>query len=123
MTTEIVRIKRCQGMTLVELLMVISIMTILLVVAIPMIRPAFQDRNLREASRMVNAFFAGAKARAAETGRPVGVWIERLDGTAMGARTARRLYIAEVAPSFSGSTLSSRAGVVETSRPIGIFGG
>ncbi|MHB8973619.1 MAG: pilus assembly FimT family protein [Pirellulaceae bacterium] len=111
MTTEIVQIKRCRGMTLVELLMVVSIMTILLVVAIPMIRPAFQDRNLREAARMVNAFFAGAKARAAETGRPVGVWIERLDGPSPGTKMARRLYVAEVAPSFSGSILSARAGV------------
>jgi prepilin-type N-terminal cleavage/methylation domain-containing protein len=111
MATEIVRRHKHRGMTLVELLMVISIMTILLVVAIPMIRPAFQDRNLREAARQVNAFFAGAQARAAGLGRPVGVWIERIDATEFGSRHASRLYMAEVAPSFTGAALDSRVRV------------
>ena len=70
--------RNCRGMTLVELMMVISIMTILMAVAIPLIRPAFQDRQLREASRQINAFFAGAKARAAETGRPLACGSRRM---------------------------------------------
>jgi type II secretory pathway pseudopilin PulG len=106
-------------MTLIELLMVISILTVLLAVSIPMIRPAFQDRNLREAARQVNIFFAGAKARAAEQGRPVGVWIERFDPTTeLGTRHATRLYMAEVAASFTGASLDSRATVT----PTGIVG-
>lgn len=96
-----------RGLTLVELLMVISIMTILMVVAVPLLRPAFQDRYVREAARMVSAYFSGAQRRAAELGRPVGVWIERLDGTELGARHAVRLYMAEVPPSFSGTQLDS----------------
>ncbi len=100
-----------RGLTLVELLMVISIMTILLVIAVPLMRPAFQDRYVREAARMVSAYFAGAQRRAAELGRPVGVWIERLDGTELGARHAVRLYMAEVPPSFSGAQLDSRVRV------------
>ena len=95
-------------MTLVELLMVVTIMTILMAVAIPMVRPAFQNRQLREATRQINAFFAGAMARAAETGRPVGVWIEA-SGVPGDPQYATRLYLAEVAPSFTGAALGSRA--------------
>ena len=89
-----------RGLTLIELLMVISIMTILMVIAIPLIRPAFKDRYVREAARQVSTFFAGAQARAADLGRPVGVWIERIDNTELGSRHAARLYMAEVPPGF-----------------------
>lgn len=96
------------GMTLVELLIVVTIMTILLAVAIPRIRPAFQDRNLREASRQVNTFLAGARARAQTVGRPVGVWIEQIDTTETGSRAAQQLYMAEVAAPFSGGLVGTR---------------
>ncbi len=101
-------------MTLIELLMVISIMTLLMAVAIPAVRPAFKDRTLREAARQVNTFIAGARARAQAVGRPVGVWIERLDGTTMGSRSATMLYMAEVAPPFMGGTIDSRVMVMPT---------
>ena len=86
-----------RGMTLVELLMVVATMTLLMAIAIPMVRPAFQNRQLREAARQTNAFFAGAMARAGETGRPVGVWIEA-SGVPGDPQYATRLYLAEVAP-------------------------
>ncbi len=95
-----------QGMTLIELLMVVTIMTILMAVAIPMVRPAFQNRQLREAARQLNAFVAGAKYRAAELGRPVGVWIEA-NGTP-GEPYATRIYLAEVPPIYTGEILDSR---------------
>lgn len=104
-----------RGLTLVELLMVITIMAVLMVVAVPLVRPAFQDRNLREAARQVNVFLAGAQARAAELGRPVGVWIERTEDPLF----ASRLYMAEVAPSFTGGTLDSRATVVDLGGGLG----
>lgn len=101
----------CQrGMTLVELLMVVGIMVILMAVAIPMVRPAFRDRQLREAARQVNVFFAGAKARAAETGRPFGVWIERTRSED-GNLYATQLHMAEVAHSFTGAVTGARAAV------------
>lgn len=99
------------GMTLVELLMVVAIMTILMAVAIPMIRPAFQDRVLREASRQINAFFAGAKARAAESGHPVGVWIERRRSEDNHLYSTQ-LHIAEVSSSFTGAVVGSRATIL-----------
>ena len=96
-----------QGMTLIELLMVVTIMTILMAVAIPMVRPAFQNRQLREAARQLNAFVAGAKYRAAELGRPVGVWIEasEIPGS---LQYSTRVYMAEVAADFTGVTLGTR---------------
>ncbi len=107
---------RHHGLTLVELLIVVTIMTILLAVAIPRIRPAFQDRNLREAARQVNTFIAGARARAQAVGRPVGVWIEQIDTSETGARSAQQLYMAEVAAPFSGGILGARV----TVQPVGI---
>ncbi len=108
------------GMTLVELLVVIVILVVLLSVAIPLMRPAFKDRKLREASRQVNSMIARAKARAAETGREAGIWIERrnvdfadpLNPTAAEINLARQglqIYICEVAPAFTGMTQSSVA--------------
>ncbi len=95
------------GMTLVELLMVISIMTILMVVAIPMVRPAFENRQLREAARQLNAFVAGAKFRAAELGRPMGVWIDT-NAAISDPKFANHVYMAEVAPSYTGAEIGSR---------------
>lgn len=109
-----------RGMTLIELLMVVAIMTILMAVAIPAIRPAFQDRAMREAARQVNIFLSGAQARAAEIGRPVGVWID-VQGSAAGDKFAQRLSMAEVAPSFTGATVGARCTVINdtsTSRPL-----
>ncbi len=106
------------GMTLVELLMVIAIMTILMAVAIPMIRPAFQNRQLREASRQVNAFFAGAKARAAGTGRPVGVWIEAAAPVG-DPQYSVQLYLAEISPNYTGDVLGARATVESLGGGVG----
>jgi prepilin-type N-terminal cleavage/methylation domain-containing protein len=100
-----------RGMTLVELLMTLTIMTVLLAVSIPVIRPAFEDRTLREAARQVNAFFAGARARAAATGRPVGVWLDRKVDASNGTSYCSELFMAEAAPPFSGATINSRAQV------------
>ncbi|WP_231956545.1 pilus assembly FimT family protein [Posidoniimonas polymericola] len=65
-------------MTLVELLVVITILGILLGAAIPVLSPADDSRRLREAARAVNTFIAGAKSRAKETGRPFGVAFKKL---------------------------------------------
>ncbi len=105
------------GMTLMELLMVVAIMTILMAIAIPMVRPAFQDRQLREGSRQINAFFAGAKARAAETGRPAGVWIEA-SGVPGDPQYAVQLYMAEVSPNFTGSILGSTCTIDTTTNTL-----
>lgn len=66
------------GMTLVELLVVIFIVLTVTALAIPVIAPAMRGRQVREASRIVTAYLAGARAEALKTGRPVGVVFETL---------------------------------------------
>ncbi|MFO7903485.1 MAG: prepilin-type N-terminal cleavage/methylation domain-containing protein [Pirellulaceae bacterium] len=107
-----------RGMTLVELLMVVAIMTVLMAVAIPMVRPAFRDRQLREAARQMNVFFSGAKARAAESGRPFGVWME-VQADPDSGPYAVQLHMAEVAPDFTGAVLGERCTVEQTGPTTG----
>jgi type II secretory pathway pseudopilin PulG len=66
--------------TLIELLIVLSIIIMVTAAAIPIMAPALQNRRMREASRLVSTYISGARARAIETGRPVGVMFERFNG-------------------------------------------
>jgi type II secretory pathway pseudopilin PulG len=99
---------------LVELLVVLTIMTLLFAVAVPLMRPAFEDRNLREATRQINAIIAGARARAAQSGRPAGIWLERLDASPLGSRSCIQIFQAEVAPSFAGATTNTSLAYIDT---------
>ena len=94
-------------MTLIELVVVIGILVILLSIAIPTLRNGVRERKLREAARELSGFIRRAKARAVEIGRPAGIWIERRDDTAVGAKQGVRVHLCEVPPAFSGSTSSS----------------
>jgi prepilin-type N-terminal cleavage/methylation domain-containing protein len=104
--------------TLIELLVVIGILLILLAIAMPAIAPPLEDRRIRETSRGVNAFFAGARDRAISTGRPFGVQIQRFNPKATvhpGATVLQRqlntcmaLHYVEVPPPYSGDSLYSR---------------
>ena len=91
--------KARRGMTLVELLAVVAIMVILMSLALQIMRPGLKDRKLREASRQINTFFALAKAKAAETGRPHGVAILNTGNVA-----SFQLFLAEVPPIFAGNS-------------------
>ena len=48
------------GATLIELLVVIVILVILAAAAVPVMAPALQNRQVREAARIVNGFLTGA---------------------------------------------------------------
>lgn len=65
-----------RGLTLIELLVVVSIMAIISAILVPQLRIANQDRNMREAGRLVAATFASASQRAVNEGVS-GVLIER----------------------------------------------
>ncbi|GAB6164441.1 hypothetical protein JCM19992_04410 [Thermostilla marina] len=101
-------VPRRAGVTLVELLIVVSIIILMLAVAVPRLRPMMESRRVREASRAVNAYFAAARNRAMETGRPVGVLIERLQRQPEAAVTLR---MAEVPPPYAGDTTTARVQV------------
>ena len=91
-------------MTLIELLIVMAIMLMVTAAAIPMIVPATRNRQMRESVRLVNSYIAGARARAIETGRPVGVMFERFNGQ----NFSMNLSYVEVPLPYSGDTVNSR---------------
>src|SRR5262249_33076497 len=86
------------GVTLLELLIVLAILLIVTAAAIPLMVPATQNRRMREAARLVSSYFAGARARAIENNRPVGVIMRRFDGNPFSMNLA---YV-EVPPPYSG---------------------
>jgi prepilin-type N-terminal cleavage/methylation domain-containing protein len=96
---------RRSGVTLVELLVVVLIGSLLLATAVPLLRTSIDENKVREASRQVSIFFVAARARAVETGRAVGVMIERSDGN---PNAAFVLNIVETPPPYGGDTLSAR---------------
>jgi len=57
-----------RGVTLVELLVVVTILSIIFAVLIPRLRAVNEDRNIREAARVVASAFSSASARAINDG-------------------------------------------------------
>ncbi len=113
------------GFTLIEVLIVIAIMLMVTAAAIPIIAPALENRRLREASRLVASYIQGARSRAIQTGRSVGVRFERSNGLPF----AMRLSYVEIPPPYSGDFVSSLVvlsigpgGVSVTSFPSGDTG-
>lgn len=106
-----------RGLTLIELLVVMVILTLITVATIPLLQPATGARKVREAARLVATTFEGARARAVETGRPAGVWIQRLPGPTSlppnfppNARLpieARTMFFCEVPPPYCGDSLNA----------------
>ncbi len=94
---------RRKGLTLIELLIVISVSVLLLAAAVPLLRIPLQGRKVREASRQLNAVLTRVKARAAEIGRPVGLMIRRADpALGNGSFYSSQLFIAETPPPYAG---------------------
>ncbi len=60
--------RNSRGVTLVELLVVMSILSIIAVILIPRLRVINKDRNIREAARIVASAFSKASARAINDG-------------------------------------------------------
>lgn len=65
------------GVTLVEILVVITIMSVLTLLIVPRVRTINKDRNIRETARVVGSMFANASQRAAADGKNAGVLIKR----------------------------------------------
>lgn len=97
-----------RGMTLVELLIVCFIIVLFVAVAAPLLRPNTADMKVREAARQLNAYFAEAKAIAAQRSMNCAIVFDR--SATEGARDTNivtRLYLAESPPAYSGDTLGA----------------
>jgi len=68
-----------RGVTLLELLVVMTIMLMVTAAAIPIMRPAMQNRRTREAARLLTSYISAARTRAIESGRDTGLIFERFN--------------------------------------------
>lgn len=95
-----------RGMTLIELMVVISIVAVLSVYALRMLPGMAEGRRVREAARSLSIYFSLAKNRAVETGRPCGVILQRMDDE---PRASMVMVQAEVPPAYSGDSQETKA--------------
>jgi prepilin-type N-terminal cleavage/methylation domain-containing protein len=106
-----------KGVTLVELLVVITILVMLAAFAIPVIRPMTEGRRIREAARAIDVYITQAKTRAIEIQRPVGILLERITQTDTAGSTVYQddacnvLRTVEVPPPYAGDFADSRVRV------------
>jgi prepilin-type N-terminal cleavage/methylation domain-containing protein len=94
-----------RGVTLVEMLIVVSIIVILTVGSLAIIQP-LAERRVREAARQVNVFVSSARSRAIEIGRPCGVILRRAANTNTPSASLV-LDMCEVPPPYAGDAIDS----------------
>lgn len=114
------------GMTLIELLIAVTIVTLLMAVSIPLIRYSLDSDKVREGSRQLNMILASARTRAIEYGRPCGIWLQRSETN---PNAVFEIYHCESPPSYIGDAMDARVtiydldptsgtdGVVDTAAP------
>jgi prepilin-type N-terminal cleavage/methylation domain-containing protein len=107
-----------RGVTLVEMLVVISIIVILTVASLKLIAPG-EERRVREAARAVNVYLSSARSRAIEIGRVCGVIFRRSNGTNFSSASTL-LEQCELPPLYAGDETNSVVRVQDwTLRPDG----
>lgn len=104
---------RRRGTTLLELLVVVLIILSITALTIPVVAPAVQGRRTREAARMFATFLNAARNRAIETGRPAGVWLERMPAY---PEVVSNIFMAEVPPPYSGDFADSQVAAFVVNR-------
>jgi prepilin-type N-terminal cleavage/methylation domain-containing protein len=96
-----------RGMTLIELMVVIVILTLLVGGVLPLVSPNNDARKISEAARSLQTYLMQAQAEAARTGRPVGVGFRE---TTAGSGVAIEAFQMLVPKPFPGSSSLSRVG-------------
>jgi type II secretory pathway pseudopilin PulG len=102
-------------MTLIELCVTMAVMALLVVAALPAIRPAVDSRRIREAARALHIYISAARNRAMEIGRPAGIAIvpyavRNQDGVLQGSMSfAVTVEQVESPPPYCGDTIMSFA--------------
>lgn len=97
---------RRRAATLLELLVVTTIILLVTAISIRTVMPAIDSRQIREGARQLNVFINSARNRAMTTGRPMGVWIDRLAGL---PEAAVSVSYAQVPDGYSGDYADSGA--------------
>lgn len=117
-------IKNRRGFTLVELLIVITIATLLAALSLSTIQGLLKDQKISQSVRLVRQYFETARTRAMATGRPVALFLERVspegDSTGMPVvanYTVTRMSIGEVFPPYTGEVSLATATLWDT--PVG----
>jgi prepilin-type N-terminal cleavage/methylation domain-containing protein len=98
-----------RGVTLVELLVVISILVLLAAATISSVRGTLEERRVREAGRALSVYLGSARNRALETGRPCGIAIQRFGTTAPLNSFAMIVEQVEVPPPYAGDLIGAVA--------------
>jgi prepilin-type N-terminal cleavage/methylation domain-containing protein len=93
------------GVSLIELLVVIVIVLLVSTITMRNLAPALANRNLREGARMLNVVISSACNRAIRTGRPGGIWIEKIPGMPEAAQT---IFTCAVPEPYSGDFSDSQ---------------
>lgn len=113
-----------RAFTLIEILVVVSILAILTALLIPRLRTVTKERNIREAARVVGAMFSQASQRAVTDGVS-GVILQRNDNFSAGGYlyAATRVAMLRKVPNFTGDQEGSvatpvSAGVVSIPYPL-----
>ncbi len=105
---------RQSGLTLVELLVVIIILTTLVGGVIPVLSPNNDTRKIRAAARGLQGYITQIQARAARTGRPHGIAFRE---SAVNSGVAIEVFGWEVPPPFAGFSQASQVRVIQEVPP------
>lgn len=110
--------------TLIEILVVVSILVIMTALLVPRLRTVTKERNIREAARVVGSMFSQASQRAVTDGVS-GVVLQRNDNFNAGGYlyAATRIGILRKVPNFTGDQEGSvatpvTAGVISIPYPL-----
>lgn len=93
-----------RGVTLIEMLVVISILVLLAAVTIPNIRPALENRRVRETASMAEQYINAARVRAMEQQHYVGVRFARASAQ---PEACVQLQQVQLPPIYTGETDSA----------------
>lgn len=113
--SEFVSLKR--GVTLIELLIVISIIVLLAGLTLPSMRSLLKDQRITQSARVVQGFIDSAKARAVAQNRPVAIILERSADSV----TCARMSIGEVFPPYEGDWAGTTGSLEDNSGNDGYF--
>ena len=102
---------RRRGVTLMELLIVISILSIMAAVALPMMQSGKEARRIREAARGMNLQCSRARTEALSSGRPCGIMLRRVVGKPECAMVVEQV---KTPPPYAGDTNDARIVLTRT---------